>query len=145
MFQFALVSYVNQKKQICCCASGFLLMPTWWTCTPKMCHHICIIVIDAPSCMMKMMTTRNAINIFTRYWTFPTSQSPIVQWIWLNSALPIPTGEYNGELGGLVQETPKNYYKCSVGEEPNQSVTQVIHKSKWRKIKPKSDTPSSNL
>ena len=36
-------------------------------------------VINAPSCVMKMMMTRNAINIFTRYWTFPTSQSPILQ------------------------------------------------------------------
>ena len=46
---------------------------------PKTCHHICIIVIDVPSYVMKMMMMRNAIIIFKRDWTFHTSQSPILQ------------------------------------------------------------------
>ena len=79
MFQFGLVLYINLRKLIYCCVSGFLPMPTWLICIPKMGHHICIIIIDVPSCMMTMMMTRTAINIFTRYWTFCTYQSPILQ------------------------------------------------------------------
>ena len=46
----------------------------------KTCHHACIIIIDMLSYVMTMMMMRTAINIPTRYWTFHTSQSPILQW-----------------------------------------------------------------
>ena len=42
---------------------------TWRTCTPKMCHHNYTIVINALLCMMTMIMTMSAVNIFTRYWT----------------------------------------------------------------------------
>ena len=37
-----------------------------------MCHTAFSVT---PSCMMIMMMTRTAANIFTRYWMFHTSQS----------------------------------------------------------------------
>ena len=65
---------------------------------------------------MTMTTMRNVGHFFTRYWTFPTSQSPILQGsvgagqaehtVGVGSqVLPIPAGEYDeysGESGGLL-------------------------------------------
>ena len=57
--------------------------------------------------------------------------------------LPIHSGEYDqysGELDGLLDGgvgNAKILYWCSVGKNPaktNQSVTQVILKSKWKKV-----------
>ena len=49
------------------------------TCTQNMCDHVYTIVIDPLLCVMRMITTMSDLNIFTRYWTPRTSQSPIVQ------------------------------------------------------------------
>ena len=108
------------------------------TSTQNMCDHVYTIVIDPLLCVMRMITTMSDLNIFTRYWTPRTSQSPIVQGrvLELNELATNSYQKYSGELGGLkAHNTTKSIISVAWGFRFKSITKMMIGKRKKNKNK----------